>query len=171
MNKVTFTIYKSPEPLSKRYWIGNGLIQKQAAAQMTKGTAERVSMPFANFSQALAKATDKQAFGYGQHSFNYPDKMSIVVSGKEQPEKNIISRTQKFYAYPEGPGLAMVDHDPNEYGPVMSDEQLIRALIDIHPILKKSASSFAGIGSARTIDAINSIMSIINFFMFISSFN
>jgi len=148
MNKVIFTIYKSPEPLSKRYWIDNGGIQKQAAAQMTKGTAERVSMPFANFTQALAKATDKQAFGYGQHSFDYPDKVSIVVSGKEQPEKNIISRTQKFYAYPEGPGLAMVDHDPNEYVPVMSDEQLIKALIDIHPDIGQAARIVRGSVSA-----------------------
>lgn len=149
MNKITFTRYTSTEPLSKRYWTDDkGLIQKQAAAQMTKGTAERVTMPFADFTQALAKATDKQAFGYGQHAFEYPDKVSIVVSGKEQPEKNIISRTQKFYVYPEGPGLAMVDHDPNVYGPIMSNKQLIKALIDIHPDIGQAARIVRGSVSA-----------------------
>jgi len=48
-DKITFTTYTSTEPLSKRYWTDKGLIQKQAAAKMYKGTAVRVTMPFAEF--------------------------------------------------------------------------------------------------------------------------
>jgi hypothetical protein len=103
-DKITFTLYTSTDHLSKRYWTDKGLIQKQAAAQMYKGTAERVTMSFAEFPTALSKATEKQAFGYGLYPLNYLDKVNIVVAGKEQAEKNSISRTQKFYAYTEGPG-------------------------------------------------------------------
>lgn len=84
---ITFTKFTSPEPLSKRYWLEDGTIQKQAAAQMTKGTAERVTMPFAKFAEALETATDKQSFGYGITAFNFPDRVKIATKGKAQPEK------------------------------------------------------------------------------------
>ena len=93
-NKISFTIYTSTEPLSKRYSLENGLIQKQAAAQMYAGTAKRVTMPFKKFCVLMQRATEKHAFGYGLHAENYPDKVNIVVSGKEQPDKNIIARTK-----------------------------------------------------------------------------
>jgi hypothetical protein len=149
-DKFTFTIYTSTEPLSKIYRTEKGLIQKQAAAQMYKGTAERVTMSFAEFPTALSKATEKQAFGYGVHSSKYPDKVNIVVAGKEQSDKNSIARTQKFYAYTEGPvaGAGMFDHDPNKYGPVMSSVQLVQALIDIHPEIAKAARIVRGSVSA-----------------------
>jgi hypothetical protein len=147
-NKIIFTQYKSSDPLSKRYYLEAGEIQKQAAAQMYKGTAERVTMPFADFPNALSKARENQAFGYGLHPLNYPDKVNIVVAGKEQPEKHSIARTQKFYAYTEGPGVEMFDHDPNKYGPVMSSVQLIQALIEIHPAIAQAARVVRGSVSA-----------------------
>jgi hypothetical protein len=147
-DKFTFTIYTSTTSLSKRYWLEAGIIQKQASAQMYKGTAVRVTMPFAEFPNALSKATEKQAFGYGLHQLNYPDQVSIVVAGKEQSDKNSIARTQKFYKYTEGPGVGMFDHDPNKYGPVMSSVQLIQALIEIHPAIAQAARVVRGSVSA-----------------------
>ena len=70
--KVTFTRYKSSSPLSKRYWLDGELIQKQTSSTMTAGTAERVTIPFAEFPQALTKATKKQAFDYGYTLLRLP---------------------------------------------------------------------------------------------------
>ena len=148
MNQITFTIYKSTEPLSKIYWTESGVIHKQAAAQIHTATAGRVTLPFANFAEALTKATDKQAFGYGSHPLNYPNKVKIAVSGKEQPDKNIISRTQKFYKYLEQPGVVMIDHDPNEYGQTMAVDALLAALIAIHPDIAPAARVVRGSVSA-----------------------
>jgi hypothetical protein len=136
---VTFTRYKSSAPLSKSYWLDGKQIQKQATSTMSAGTAERITIPFAEFPQALSNATEKQAFGYGIHSYDYPDTVKIVISGKEEPAQNIISRTHKFYAYHNSPGVLMLDHDPSEYGQIMSPKELVASLIDIHPEIGQAA--------------------------------
>jgi len=146
-NKITFTQYKSNDSLSKRYWLEDGEIQKQASAQMTKGTADRVTMPFADFAQALAKQSDRQAFGYGIHPHRYPDKVSINVKGKENPDKNIISRSLDFLQY-SGPGVVMNDHDPNPYGQTFTPDDLLAALISVHPEIAKAARIIRGSVSA-----------------------
>jgi len=146
--KVTFTRYKSSAPLSKRYWLDGELIQKQTSSTMTAGTAERVTISFAEFLQALSNATDKQAFGYGIHSFDYPDTVKIVVSGKEEPANNIISRTHKFFEYHNSPGVLMLDHDPSEYGLTMSPDELVAALVEIHPEIEQAARIVRGSVSA-----------------------
>jgi hypothetical protein len=147
-NKITFTQYKSTTSLSKRYWLEDGEIQKQAAAQMYKGTAERVTMSFAEFPTALSKATEKQAFGYGVHSSKYPDKVNIVVAGKEQSDKNSISRTKKFYVYPDNPAMSMVDHDPSDYVKAVTPDELVTILAEIHPAIKQAARITRGSISA-----------------------
>jgi hypothetical protein len=148
MNEITFTIYKSTGSLSKRCWLDGTQVKKQASAQMTKGSAERVTMAFADFPQALANATDKQAFGYGTHDLCYPDKVKIAVSGQEKPEQNIIPRTLKFYTYHKLPGLIMFDHDPNKYGKPMTPELLLAALCLICPSIKQAARIIRGSVSA-----------------------
>ena len=146
--KVTFTRYKSSAPLSKHYWLDGDLIQKQTSTTMTAGTAERVTITFSEFPQALSNATEKQAFGYGIHSFDYPNKVKIVVSGKEDPAQNIISRTHKFYAYHNSPGILMLDHDPSKYGQTISPDELVAALVDIHPEIEQAARIVRGSVSA-----------------------
>lgn len=146
--KVTFTRYTSSAPLSKRFWLDGELIRKQTSTTMTVGTAERITMPFAEFPQALSDATEKEAFGYGIHSFDYPDTVKIVVSGKEEPARNIISRSQKFYKYHNSPGVLMLDHDPSEYGQSISPDKLVAALADIHLEIEQAARIVRGSVSA-----------------------
>ncbi|HEY8097748.1 MAG TPA: primase-helicase family protein, partial [Methylobacter sp.] len=147
MNQITFTQYKSPDSLSKRYWLEDGLIQKQAAAQMTKGTANRVTIPFADFGQVLAKQTDKQAFGYGVHALSYPDKVTISTKAKASPDKNIISRSLEYFQY-NGAGVVMIDHDPSEYGQTFTPDELLAVLTAIHPEIAQAARIVRGSVSA-----------------------
>ncbi|MGZ4956192.1 MAG: hypothetical protein ACXV8Q_13885, partial [Methylobacter sp.] len=147
MNKITFTQYKSAEPLSKRYWLEDGLIQKQAAAQMTKGSANRVTMHFADFGQALTKQTDKQAFGYGVNALSYPDKVTISTKAKARPDKNVIPRSLEYFQY-SGTGVMMIDHDPSEYGRAMTPDVLLAALVAIHPEIEQAARIVRGSVSA-----------------------
>lgn len=144
---VIFTQYKSADSLSKRYWLEDGLIHKQAAAQMTKGSANRVTMDFAGFGQALAKQTDKQAFGYGVHAPSYPDKVTISTKAKANPDKNIISRSLNYFQY-SGAGVVMIDHDPSEYGQTFTPDGLLTALVAIHPEIAQAARIVRGSVSA-----------------------
>jgi hypothetical protein len=143
-NYVTFTKYTSTGPLSKSYsFDASGAVVKQAAAQMHTGIAERVTMPFADFAEALNQATVSQAFGYGTFAPTYPDKVSITIKGKENLEENIISRSKDHFTY-SGPGVLMIDYDPSEYGKPFTPDELLVALTSIHPEIAQSAYIIRG---------------------------
>ena len=114
---------------------------------MTKGAANRITMLFKDFGLALAKQTDKQAFGYGVHGLSYPDKVSIATKAKANPDKNIISRSLDYFQYSKA-GVAMVDHDPSEYGQSFTPDELLAALIAIHPEIAQAARIVRGSVSA-----------------------
>lgn len=153
MNKsdlpVFFTIYTSSAgSLSKTYTLENNTIVKTPSAQMYIGTAERSVMEFKAFKNQFLEATDKQAFGYGLHLKKYTDEVNIVVSGKEEPENNIISRTKKYFKYRKKPGILMIDHDPSDYGSTLTSEDLIDILGAIDPEIKQAARIVRGSVSA-----------------------
>jgi putative DNA primase/helicase len=147
MVNITLTKYISTEPLSKKYWLEAGEIKKQAAAQMVTGTAERVTMPFAEFTNALAAADSNTAFGYGLHAPELSDKVVITLQGHENPGKGIISRTKDCFTY-QGAGVLMLDHDPSPYGKNLTPDGLIVALTAIHPAFANAASVVRGSVSA-----------------------
>ncbi|WP_340124178.1 hypothetical protein [Methylobacter svalbardensis] len=105
-------------------------------------------MPFKQFASALSKATDKQAFGYGNCLKKYPDEVHIVVSDKENSKNNILSRTKKFFKYREQPGILMLDYDPSEYGSTLTADELMEILFDIDPGIEKAARVVRGSVSA-----------------------
>ena len=145
---ITYTKYTNhKEPLSKQYWLEEDAIQKQASALLYDGSAERITMPFASFAHALKEATSNHAFGYGTYADNYPDKVSIVVNGKEQPDKHILARTTQHIAYTKE-AVIMFDYDPSPYGKEMTQQAFIDALTSIHPEIKKAARIIRGSVSA-----------------------
>ncbi len=97
---VSFTLFTSTSgSLSKTYSRINNKIEKTPLVQMYRGTAERRTMPFKDFADALSNATSEQAFGYGLYLKKYKDTVTIDVSGNEQPEEGILSRTKKYFKY------------------------------------------------------------------------
>ncbi|MFA6922514.1 MAG: DUF5906 domain-containing protein, partial [Gallionella sp.] len=145
---VAFTIFKSPDSLSKQYWLEDGIIHKKAAAQMHRGSAERVTMPFSELVNALSNATSNYAFGYGTHALSFPDKVNIAIKGKEKPEKNIISRSGDFIEYRTVPGLFMGDHDVSEFVRFMPWKTLLAALTQTCPGIASAARIVRGSVSA-----------------------
>lgn len=147
-NVVTFTKYTSPDTLSKIYRLEGGQIQKEAGAQMWRGSAERMCIPFSEFGRVLSSCSSNQAFGYGSHSNRYPDVVGIVTNGKEKLADNILARTKDHYFYQHDTGVLMLDHDPNRYGETYSLETLLSLLVEIHPDIKKAARLQRGSVSA-----------------------
>lgn len=146
---VTYTRYKSPDPLSKQYWLENGVVHKKAAAQMYRGSAERIKIPFSLLIDEMSDSPSKHAWGYGTHALSFSDKVSIAIKGKEKPEKNIISRSGDFIGYqPEQQGIIMVDHDVSEFVGHMPFETLLAALTQICPGIASAARIVRGSVSA-----------------------
>lgn len=143
MSDVTFTHYNSTDPLSKTFYIEGGVLNKVASAQFSKGTAERVTMPFKDLPAFMDRLSANEALGFGLHSLALPDVVKIAVKGKESHDKNILSRSKEHYVY-KGAGVLMFDHDPNEYGKSYTRKELLSILKKIHPQLSKCAMFIRG---------------------------
>jgi hypothetical protein len=138
---VTFTVFTSTAILSKRYNLdASDNIVKTPAAQMTSGTAQRITMDFSEFRKALADADERTAFGYGLHDEAFGEKVKITVKGKENESKGILSRSQKYLQYRPRPGILMNDHDPHPRGPAVTPDELQEILAGILPGFADAAS-------------------------------
>lgn len=137
-NQITFTHFKSTDPLSKTFYVEDGTLHKIASAEMYRGTATRMTLPFSDLPAYMDKLTGNEALGYGVHSLEFPDEVKIVVKGKESPDKNILSRSKEYYTY-KGAGILMLDHDPSDYGSTFTSDELLTILKGIHPQLADCA--------------------------------
>jgi len=138
---VSFTIFTSSQPLSKRYALkDNGGIEKTPAANMTTGRARRVSLDFAQFGAELGKASERVAFGYGLHDAEaHGEAVKIAVAAKADPAKGVLARTREYFDYRAGPGVVMIDHDPHTDGPAATPEELRGILAAVCPAFAGAA--------------------------------
>ena len=150
--QVSFTCYINARGnLSKSYVVSNGAIVKTPAASLTDGVAERLEIPFEEFPKFLSYAESNMAFGYGTHSEEFPEQVTIATHGTENPDFNVLARTQDYFTYPKSAGILMLDHDPSQYGETISAEEFLKILGSIDQNLAKAAkvikpSVSAGVG-------------------------
>lgn len=143
MNQVTFTRYKSPDPLSKVFYAEDGVLKKVASALFVKGSAERISMPFSDVPALFDALSGNEALGWGVHSLALPEKIKITLSGRENPASNLLARTKEHYGY-RGAGVLMLDHDASQYGRSYSRDELLAVLKEIHPAMQECAMFIRG---------------------------
>jgi hypothetical protein len=147
---VSFTLLKSPEPLSKRFDLeeGGGIV-KIPAANMTQGRARRVLLDFAQFGAALTRAGEREAFCYGLHdAAAHGEAVQIAIAAKADPARGVLARTREFFDYRPGPGVVMIDHDPHPDGPAVTPEALRDILAAVCPAFAGAACWVRGSLSA-----------------------
>ena len=148
MTQITFTWFTSPKPLTKTFTLVDGNVHKQAAANMYSGNAERVSLQFSDFGRALASTDCNEAFAYGTtHDLLHDATVAIVTKGRENEALGIVSRTKDYFQYC-GAGILMLDHDPSPYGKSYSPDELLSALVPVHPEIEQAARIVRGSVSA-----------------------
>jgi len=147
---VSFTRFESPEPLSKRFALDDGgKLVKTPAANMTQGSAVRVSLAFAAFGPALARASEHEAFGYGLHdAATHGEAVKLAIAAKAKPAKGVLARTRKYFDYRAEPGVLMIDHDPHPDGPAVTAEELRGVLAAVCPGFAGAAAWVRGSLSA-----------------------
>ena len=109
---------------------GVGGIVKEPAAAMTAGTAETVSLPFNEFGAFLRSLKPNQAIAHGVCGH---DRADIVSAAKFTGQTGAITRTKKFFRYPDGWGIGMLDHDPAPGRDALTPAQLFEAVSAVWP--------------------------------------
>ncbi len=115
---------------------GQGGITKKAAANISKGSMQRVKMPFDEFGPFIRSLKSNKAIVHGvpvNHGGDDYQEFPIGLSGKENPPYQL-SRSMKHLAYPaDGNCLCMFDHDPKPGQQPLSPEDLIEAICKVAP--------------------------------------
>ena len=129
---------------------GRGGIVKTPAAAMTAGTAETVALPFSEFGPFLRSLKPEQALAHGVCG---RDRTNIVSAAKFTGQPNTVTRSKEYFHYPDGWGVAMLDHDPAPGRDALSPAQLFDAVTAVWPAFADLPKVVTGSTSAYIFDA------------------
>lgn len=138
---LSFTCFTAIKParLSKRFTLtGPATLKKESGGDLLEGTAEKLTVAdLAEFAALLPTLTPKQALAYG---INGRATARVVTAGAlasaaAQSSEPVIARNREHFAWPEGAGILMLDHDAPPDGPPLSPDELRAALAATCPAL------------------------------------
>lgn len=144
LNEVRFSRFRNDAGLmAKRFELApDGTLRKTAAAMMTRGTVETVSLSLVELPAFLAALKSNEAIGLGICG----QERANIVTEKALPQSpGAIARTQAFFKWCDGPALGYFDADTD--APV---DDVLAALAKAFPAFEDAAkivfqSSSAGI--------------------------
>lgn len=147
-----------PQKLSKTIRLGpDGEAIKEAGGAMVYGQCETFSADTPEHFLALLKLlTPAQALGFGVLKGN---RREASICPKDRPSQDSVPRTKDFFAWPEGPGILMLDYDPPPGENPMTKGQLLEAFYTVAPKAKDaphiwSASAGSCIYHSKTGDQV-----------------
>ena len=125
-------VTKSNGILTKKISVDSeGNIKKDASqCNMAYGTAQTVTMNFPEFPDYFKELNLNQAIAHGTCGYK---KIKIISAAKFKNQPDTILRTKKYFHYPEGPALAMVDYDPDDGQPVRDYQEIIKIIDSVCP--------------------------------------
>ena len=110
-------------PMNKKFRIIDGKLDKKPAATMYEGMAERIHVADMEELSIVLKGLKKnQAVTYGIPKAE-GDTFEVMVS--EKVGTGQIARSREHMRWSDGPGILMLDYDPNEDTQVLSPEELV----------------------------------------------
>lgn len=148
--QLTVATSTFPEVLTKRFSLEGGELQKHVGGVLVSGRAEkRRVQSLKDFAELLQSLGANQALIYG-----VPEADAIDLTTRDRWEaegrpEGIIPRTNETFSWPDGPGIMMLDYDPEPGLPSLSREDLVAAIRQAVPGLRNvemlwwpSASSY-----------------------------
>ena len=146
---ITVITSERPARLSKAFSLGaGGDLLKAPGGQMTRGAAEvRSVASLADFAQILARLTPAQAVTYGTPKAGSGRILSRRAFAEAGRPEGTTTRTNDAFAWPDGAGLMMLDHDPHAGCDPLDREALVQAIrtaapgVAVSPMIEASKYS------------------------------
>ncbi|MDY0207352.1 MAG: hypothetical protein RBR82_12130 [Pseudomonas sp.] len=139
---LTIVTSKKPSLLSKQYSLNStgNLSKPISAGQIVEGEVQRANIDSAqNFADLLVTLQHNQALIYGVTTLKQAKLMSKKAFEAADKPDHALTRTKDFFTWPSGPGVLMLDYDPQNGRPALSRAHLIETITNILPELSKSA--------------------------------
>ena len=146
-SKLTLTRFTATNPsrLSKAFSLKAGKLIKQPGGNLIDGRADRIETDLAGFAALLETLGPQHALSYGVTQADSArvvtrDQYDRMAAHCETEDEDIVARTREHFAWPNTPGMMMVDYDPPATGPALTREALLAALADAAPGLAAAAA-------------------------------
>jgi hypothetical protein len=149
---IRLTKWTASQPITKRLWLDSaGNLNKEPASQLSDGQIMPLSVTPKQFIATLTKIGQNDCLSYGVPINDAATRVmtrsryaSLANSG------TAMARTADAMSWPSGPGLLMIDYDPN--GPAMAPQDLLNALYGICPAMLKAAHIWSASASSCIFD-------------------
>ena len=150
---IKLTKWTASQPVTKRLWLdSNGMLSKEPASQLLEGQITPLSVTPKQFVAILTKIGPNDCLSYG---VPINDAATRVMTRSRYASLantgTVMARTADAMSWPSGPGLMMIDYDPN--GPAMAPRELLKALYEICPALEESVHVWTASASSCVFDS------------------
>ncbi|WP_050775256.1 hypothetical protein [Desulfonatronospira thiodismutans] len=137
---ITLVTSYYPECVTKQYWLDdNQELQKKTTAYMVRGKAEIIDIAgLSDFSTLLQNLKPNQALTYGIPPESGIELVTSKKWFKMGKPANKIPRTKEMFTWKNGPGVLMLDYDPDAGNKALSKEEIVQALRSTLPGLAKA---------------------------------
>ena len=121
--KIRLTVFANNQgPVTKRYSLKNGKVERTTAAQLARGSFKTETVnDLTGFAELLATLETNQALGYG-----LADKPAgeIVTKDKVDATPGAIARSKDYFMFRPAPGIFMGDYDADHLPGIDSYDDL-----------------------------------------------
>ncbi|RWC07587.1 MAG: hypothetical protein EOS51_27265 [Mesorhizobium sp.] len=154
-SKISFSVVRSsrPKTLTKEFWLEEGVLQKCGGGVLIEGRVGILKVDdLQDFGEALQLLGPNCALIYG-----LPKKAPAMLTTRDawfrSPDsENLLTRTSDMFSWKEGPGILMLDYDP-EPGEVLDCEQLVSAIRGAVPGLTDATMLWYPSASSHIVNA------------------
>jgi hypothetical protein len=151
--QLTLITVTKPKRLSKAFKLDSkGLLTKIQGGQLVEGEARKIAIVGPReMASLLETMTPGQALIYGitDHDLTRVVTQDALGSSLRNAERPVVSRTRKYFRWPDGAGILMFDYDPREGCEPLSADGFRSSIYAICPeiegaphVVAASASSF-----------------------------
>ena len=134
MAEFTIVTAIKPSRLGKKYELVNGQLIKSPGGQLVQGTLERVEVQdLSDLATRFSTLSPNQAVTYGTPRDH---DARTVASRATRRGKGTITRTEADFEFSNGPGIMMLDYDPDDGAKALSRDDLLERIYSAVPALK-----------------------------------
>jgi len=137
MIKLTQISAKRPERLAKHYEFKDGELEKSPGGFLTEGSCDVIEIPdMEHFADFIRELRPREALTYGTPKS--PKAMRVVtkqvfdtLSAEEQAIT--IARSNECFDWHDGPGIFMIDYDPEDAATALGKDKLLEIFSTVCP--------------------------------------
>lgn len=151
---IQLTLWTASTPITKTLSLNtDGSLDSTATVGgLSDAAVDVVSMSPAQFAEKLNNVQRNECFSYGVPKSKKASRLVTKARYDHAADKSgLMARVNDQMAWPDGPGLLMLDYDP--YGTTLSRDELLSTLYGLCPGMQEAAHIWAASASSCIYDA------------------